>query len=291
MRVVMVTNNVPADKMGGHERYVSDLASGLVQRGVETTIVAKRWTTAPRSERSVTTVLPLSGTTCRRNAICSTRFYSSCTPFTACSSGSRGSVRTPYCTHICLFRHSACSMAGRPYVYTLHAPVWRELLAERQGTYVLPASVQPAAVAAVRRLEQRVVANAATTLVPSEFMRSEVRALDAAAGDRTRVLPGGIDIDRFAPGPPDPRLLRGAGPHLFTARRLTPRTGVDTLIRAMPALTAAYPEASLSIAGSGPMEESSGRWPASLTWTALCRSSGVSVMKISFRGTERQPSS
>lgn len=43
-------------------------------------------------------------------------------------------------------------------------------------------------------------------------------------------------------------------PLLFTARRLTPRTGVDRLLAALPKIVAAHPRATLAIAGVGEME-------------------------------------
>ena len=66
------------------------------------------------------------------------------------------------------------------------------------------------------------------------------------------MLPGGIDLDLFHPG------QRGDAPWpaLFTARRLVPRTGVGELVAAMPAILAAFPHATLSIAGTGELEAS-----------------------------------
>ncbi len=44
-------------------------------------------------------------------------------------------------------------------------------------------------------------------------------------------------------------------PLLFTARRFTPRTGVDRLLAAMPTILRAHPAATLAVAGTGEMEQ------------------------------------
>src|SRR5579871_6421386 len=52
MKVIMITNNALEDKMGGHERYVRELASGLVAHGHEAVIVAKRWSDAQPAQET-----------------------------------------------------------------------------------------------------------------------------------------------------------------------------------------------------------------------------------------------
>jgi len=41
-RVIMVTNAVAPDKLGGLERYVRELAAALVRQGLQVTVLAKR---------------------------------------------------------------------------------------------------------------------------------------------------------------------------------------------------------------------------------------------------------
>ena len=40
--MIIVTNALAPDKLGGLERYVRELAAGLVRQGVRATVVAKR---------------------------------------------------------------------------------------------------------------------------------------------------------------------------------------------------------------------------------------------------------
>lgn len=252
MRVLMITNNVFEDKIGGHERYVSELSSALRARGVEVTILAKRWATSAPDARLDGVVLERYRVPSKRNPL-----YAPLFPAYVSANVLRGVRRQGH--GVVVHAHMSVpalplAVAHRPYVYTLHAPVWRELLREHQGTYALPAPIQRPVQRLVRLAEREVVRRATVTLVLSEFMRAEMASLDARAGAQARLLPGGVDVRRFSPGPPDPDLARGAEPLLFTARRLTPRTGVDLLIRAMPLIRGAYPRARLVIAGVGPME-------------------------------------
>ena len=51
MRVLMVTNAVAPDKLGGLERYVRELAATLVRKGHDVTTLSKR-TGARAAERT-----------------------------------------------------------------------------------------------------------------------------------------------------------------------------------------------------------------------------------------------
>jgi glycosyltransferase involved in cell wall biosynthesis len=120
---------------------------------------------------------------------------------------------------------------------------------------MLPGPVQNTAVAMLRRAEGLVAKRAASTAVLSEFMRTELSLLDRRAAQQAALVPGGVDASRFHPGPVEQMCDRDRPPVLFTARRLTPRTGVDELIRAFRLIARSFPDAQLKIAGSGSMQD------------------------------------
>jgi glycosyltransferase involved in cell wall biosynthesis len=254
MKLVMVTNNALEDKVGGHERYVRELSSTLSRRGIDVTIVAKRWRAdSPGCEQCS------DGVTIDRYAVPtkSNPLYALAYPFSV----SRGvwTRAAPRDGHTVVHVHMGVpglplAVRGTPFVFTFHAPVWRELLSERQESYVLPNVVQEATVRVLRRAESLVARRASNTVVLSEYMRNELARLDESAAHRATVLPGGIDTDRFSPADGELASTPPEGPVLFTARILTPRTGVDELIRAMPAIAAAAPGVRLKVAGTGAME-------------------------------------
>jgi len=254
MQIIMVTNNALEDKMGGHERYVRELSSTLARRGHAVTIVAKSRVPGlpPRELRPDGVVIERHPVPSKRNPL-----YAALYPAYVLRGVASRTHRRTAGTVI----HAHMSVPALPlalrrerYLLTFHAPVWRELLSERQGTYVLPSFIQSTVVAGLQRLESVVAHRAARTVVLSEFMRSELALLDVGAGSGATVIPGGIDAIRFSVDRVHQLPSDAEAPVLFTARRLTPRTGVDQLIRAMPEIVERLPGAKLKIAGVGPQE-------------------------------------
>jgi glycosyltransferase involved in cell wall biosynthesis len=254
MRIVMVTNNTLEDKIGGQERYVRELASTLSQRGIEVSIVAKR-----RHAESPERELCPDGVTLERYAVPSKAnpLYAALYPLQTARGVRAGArlrrPRTVIHVHMGL-PALPLALKHEPYLFTFHAPVWRELLNERQGTYLLPPGTRTLATASLRRVESLVAKRASATVVLSEYMRGELARLSPRAAAQATLLPGGIDTTRFTPASNGNGARRDRVPVLFTARRLTRRTGVDQLIRAMPMIARARPDARLRIAGAGPME-------------------------------------
>jgi glycosyltransferase involved in cell wall biosynthesis len=254
MKVVLVSNTIVPDKVGGLPRYVRELATALARAGCDVVVLAKRVADGPPAREKAS-----DGVTIIRHPVPpkSNPLFAAFYPV----STARGVLapvhraRGPETIVHCHFAPTAFPLAltGLRFLYTFHAPVWRELLDERQGTYRLPGAVQPTVVAAVRASERLVVNRSPRLFVLSEFMRGQLAELSQAAGARAEVLAGGIDLDRFAPDDRTPRSDSGS-PRLFTARRLTPRTGIDQLLSAMPEISRRHPRASLQIAGTGELE-------------------------------------
>jgi phosphatidyl-myo-inositol dimannoside synthase len=80
-------------------------------------------------------------------------------------------------------------------------------------------------------------------------------------GQRLRVVHLGTDPDRFKPGVDATELRRRLGlpdggvRWLLTVARLKPHKGVDTTLRALPAILARAPDIRYAVAGSGPVRE------------------------------------
>jgi glycosyltransferase involved in cell wall biosynthesis len=248
---MIFTNAITPDKLGGSYRYARELADGLANSGVEVIVVARRIHPGdPALERSA------SGALISRFDVPSKsrRAYVASYPVAVARAVRRMLQAYPHAVVHTHYPVPALPVAltRRSFVSTFQAPVHRELLSERQGSYALPSIVSRPAVETVRMAERLIARRATRVIVLSEFSRSLLSQLNRRAAAEATVIPGGVDIDRFCPGP------RGSAPWpaLFTARRLVPRTGVGELISAMPAIVASFPQATLAVAGTGELEES-----------------------------------
>jgi glycosyltransferase involved in cell wall biosynthesis len=93
-----------------------------------------------------------------------------------------------------------------------------------------------------RRFEGGVLRAADGIVVLSQYTRSHIENhFPSVDTDRVRIIPSGVDVERFRPAP-DRRAVRerlGLDPdaiHLLTVRNLSPRMGLENLVRAMPAV-------------------------------------------------------
>jgi glycosyltransferase involved in cell wall biosynthesis len=255
MRVLLLTNGIAPEQLGGLQRYVRELAAALARAGVDVTVLTRRRTEGdpPRELAPDGIEILRFQTPSKASAL-----YAIDYPVTTLRAVSR-TVRTTGAARV-LHSHftlhgMALALLGRPFLHTFHAPVHREIASERQGSYRLPGASERVLVAAARRGEGLMLSRATRIITLSEFMRAEVTSLWAGAGRRTAVLPGGIDTERFSPGEGIAHpAAANADPLLFCARRLVPRTGVIELVRAMPHVVRARPRVRLVIAGAGALE-------------------------------------
>ncbi|MGY1690873.1 glycosyltransferase [Geodermatophilus sp. SYSU D01105] len=92
---------------------------------------------------------------------------------------------------------------------------------------------------------------------------SEAECRDAAElglplDGKARVVPNGVDTDRFRPGSRDEAragLGLGDGPLAVCVGRLSEQKGQDVLLAAWPAIRGAVPDARLALVGEGPWRE------------------------------------
>lgn len=108
-------------------------------------------------------------------------------------------------------------------------------------------------------MERSVLARTREIVVLSEFTVGQLREIHGVPAARPRLIPGGVDTERFRP-PADRMLLRRElglpeGFLFLTVRNLVPRMGLDSLIAAMAEVVRVRPDAHLAIGGSGPLRE------------------------------------
>jgi glycosyltransferase involved in cell wall biosynthesis len=254
VRVLLLSNAITPDRRGGLERHCRELGAALSQKGADVMIHARRI-----NDEDPEHCVDADGVEIWRFPTPSKAnpLYALAYP-AASVRAVHQAVRVARGTRVL---HSnfplqglALALGRTPYVHTFQAPVHRELLAEHQDAYSLPGPSKAAAVKLMKVGESCVVRRASSLVVLSDFMQSEAIALGARV-ESINVLAGGIDTERFSPGPPVQHpWAEGEGPLLFTARRMVPRTGVGELVEAFELVSSRVPSARLALAGRGPLE-------------------------------------
>jgi glycosyltransferase involved in cell wall biosynthesis len=143
-------------------------------------------------------------------------------------------------------------------LYVFHSPAGDEyrVRAGRLGGGRPPLGTGVVA-ALLARLERRALRASHRIVVLSEFSRSVLARLHGRLGPPVTTVPGGVDVERFRP-PADRAGVRVQlgfpedATVLFTVRDLQPRMGLDTLLRALPAVRPGR-RLLCVIGGSGPL--------------------------------------
>lgn len=135
------------------------------------------------------------------------------------------------------------------------------MVVQFHGPWAAESHVEGAASLALRlkaTMERGVYRRARRLIVLSKAFQRELVTRYGIAEDLIRIVPGGIDTDRFnnAVTRGEARLRLGlplGRPILLAVRRLVRRMGLENLIDAMKSVVAALPDALLLLGGKGPL--------------------------------------
>ena len=169
----------------------------------------------------------------------------------AASAWLRGRPDAVIVSHFALNALPVLTHVGRhPLVVHFQGPWGEESRVEGAG---------PLAVLAKATAEWAVYARASRAIVLSTAFRDLLARRFRVPLDRIDVVPGGVDVDRFAVAPSRAECRRTLGwptdrPIVFCVRRLVRRVGVDTLVEAAVELRARVPDALVLVAGRGPLQ-------------------------------------
>lgn len=150
----------------------------------------------------------------------------------------------------------ATANAATRTAYSVHSPARPEMLVAPAGS-ALVALRRRVAAEALRRLERRLLDATNVIHVFSMYTRDLLALEHGLAPERTRTIPGWVDLARFRPSDDRAALKRSLGwPEgrvLFTLRRLVSRMGLDRLVGAFSSLAGREADVTLVIGGEGPM--------------------------------------
>ncbi|MFH9857799.1 glycosyltransferase family 4 protein [Streptomyces sp. NPDC017202] len=185
-------------------------------------------------------------------------------PFTVVRDSTTMLLPTPGATRraVALLREHGCTSVwfGAAAPLGLMAPALRRAGARRLVATTHGHEAGWAQLPAARQLLGRIGEATDTITYLGEYTRSRIAtALSPEAAARMVQLPPGVDEKTFHPGSGGDLVRARLGltdrPVVVCVSRLVPRKGQDTLIRAMPRILAAEPEAVLLVVGGGPYEK------------------------------------
>ncbi|GAA2596662.1 glycosyltransferase family 4 protein [Streptomyces roseoviolaceus] len=184
-------------------------------------------------------------------------------PFTVVRDRTTMLLPTPAVTRraVGLLREHGCTSVwfGAAAPLGLMAPALRGAGAERLVATTHGHEAGWAQLPAARQLLRRIGDSTDTITYLGEYTRSRIAgALSPQAAARMAQLPPGVDEKTFHPDSGGDEIRARLGltdrPVIVCVSRLVRRKGQDTLIRAMPRILAAEPDAVLLIVGGGPYE-------------------------------------
>jgi glycosyltransferase involved in cell wall biosynthesis/SAM-dependent methyltransferase len=258
MRVLVVSDISPVVVQGGGERALWELAWRLAARGHALRVVSR----APEGVQGemLQQGVPVRHFPAERRVL--PRFLH------ASIAGARRAVDEEAAAHGADVLHlhqplaalgALTSATGRrvPSLYTFHSPAPLEYRV-RQGTtaWHRRGPIGAAGAAFLWVVERAALARATRIHVLSDFSAALLRRLYGIGGEHVVRIPGGVDLDRFAPEPDRAATRRKLGlpadrPVLFTLRNLEPRMGLDNLIHAMALVREGGVRPLLLVGGAG----------------------------------------
>ncbi|GAQ54166.1 glycosyltransferase family 4 protein [Streptomyces acidiscabies] len=198
-----------------------------------------------------------------REGIEATAAFDAEQPFTVVRDRTTMLLPTPGATRraVSLLREHGCTSVwfGAAAPLGLMAPALRRAGARRLVATTHGHEAGWAQLPVARGLLRRIGDATDTVTYLGEYTRSRIAGvLSAEAASRMVQLPPGVDEKTFHPGSGGMEVRARLGltdrPVVVCVSRLVPRKGQDTLIRAMPRILKAEPDAVLLIVGGGPYE-------------------------------------
>ncbi|MEU0387677.1 glycosyltransferase family 4 protein [Streptomyces chartreusis] len=199
-----------------------------------------------------------------REGVAATAAFDAEQPFTVVRDRTTMLLPTPGVTRRAagLLREHGCTSVwfGAAAPLGLMAPALRSAGAERLVATTHGHEAGWAQLPAARQLLRRIGDSTDTITYLGEYTRSRIAgALSPQAAARMAQLPPGVDEKTFHPGSGGAEVRARLGltdrPVVVCVSRLVRRKGQDTLIRAMPRILTAEPDAVLLIVGGGPYEK------------------------------------
>jgi glycosyltransferase involved in cell wall biosynthesis len=149
-----------------------------------------------------------------------------------------------------------------PKIYTCHSLSFEEFTSRNQRPAgFFSRRIHRLNILIRRHLEKRALEASGPIVALSRYTAEKLNSAYDGAGRRCRIIPGGVDLERFQPAADKTAIRRRLGLPLdrvllLTVRNLVPRMGLDNLINAFRKLLPCAPDLFLVIGGDGPLKQS-----------------------------------
>jgi len=268
MKLIIITEVLSPDSIGGAGKYVYSLSTGLVKRGHRITVITRQiHNLAKREERENIKIFRVSW----ENYFILIRPWA----FLLSLQGILKEIRDAEPHDFIIFNQpfsAFCALLIKDTgfakkIYNFHSSWVEELevkLRIKEVKWYLPGSIikkwlYKPILFLMSRIEGAVLRRVERIIVLSQFSKGRVIDLYNIPADKIEVIAAGIDADKFSPVPKKDdirkRLNLAQGDFvLITVRNLVPRMGIENLILAFKEVVRKYPAAYLIIVGGGFLE-------------------------------------
>ncbi len=147
-----------------------------------------------------------------------------------------------------------------PCVYTCHSLSFEEYISRTSSPgNPIKWILHHLHFSARKSIERTVLKRSDSIVALSEYTREKLQRTHGLAPSKVRVIPGGVDLDRFRPSTDKARIRSRMNlPQdkfiLLTVRNLVPRMGLENLISAFGIVQNGHRDLLLVIGGEGPLE-------------------------------------
>jgi glycosyltransferase involved in cell wall biosynthesis len=267
MNILMVTNSFITDRIGGSERYLSELAQSLQKGGHILRIITGQYNRMlPLVENYQGLRVVKYKVRSRNFFICSLSIILGAWRVAQKLIGEKRPdiivYHQPQATWgVLLFQPKIAS------VYHFHASWRKEFLAitqRKKYRFGLKSLTKPIWIKflpfLMKKLELFCLNRVGKIITLSEYTKREVLSLSKALERKIEVIPGGVDTSRFAPAVDKKKVRKLLGIKepkfiILTVRRLHPRMGLLNLIESIRLIKKHSSLVQLLIIGEGPLRE------------------------------------
>ncbi len=258
MNILMVNDMIYPDDMGGSGRYLREICQGLVSRGHNVHVITRQWKLDQPKEERWGGIEIYRYSVDDRNAISIIRstLKNTTALFQGLVQKNKYDIVNFHQPLAALGIINSKFLGDLRKVYTFHSPWHKEYEIKTELSRPLLRGLR---ISLRRRVERAVLRKCSLAITLSQYMENQLK--DAYKGLSMDVVqcPGGADIHTFRP--PDDRChvrsqlkLPQDKTILLTVRGLTPRTGVENLIRAMADVVKKDKNVHLIIGGGGALK-------------------------------------